>query len=937
MMNSDSDGETQVNKLDENNLLGGLSSGFSSELDEAEFMSSVLPEDEIRHGQETQIDRSFEVDEHHGQQIQASYPPDDIDDEHHEQQTQTSQPPEDQLGNRGDEEQDPSAKRRKVMQPEIKQSKYVDPFPKGDIALAEIRHLDDGTIWKPIQLLTGRRNLCWSHFLARDANIREGKCKHCGEVIKSASSLQDRISIVNYRKHLEKEHKIGTKDNYYISQRAKREAARVRTIVNNPELRVAEKSASEQHAMLSTLLEPSRREQLDELFESSANSFSKSKLLSLICVAYNLPLKFLNVRNIRLLFERLGLWVKVDPGRLVDHITEYAENIDCFIRASIASVPLDSHLILGSSTLTTSSEENKRIVSPFISETLSSVLQTPFFSLTGNIYGGKYFIMSLVYCDGDYSTQRYLPVKVIAFDSATDLTPNFIEDQIHTVMESIKSLHRVNFSITPSILADEVRSVLIFRDDKYSKMKFHNCFVSILTKAVLPFFGHSSNTVVNDGSDEVNSNRTIIDEIFNLSKVDIYDSMFGKINRFLAEIQYDDSIFERFEKDGGAASVKKTLLKMNRFNKNQPSQAVAFLRSFQSNEEYIQQLNKYLEEESFTLGDFEMVSVMTSFLSAIYSLCFVFSLPTPNFQNILLAVVAIENHLQYALENVVTNKVQHLLINQLDYFVEYRDRIVNDDDILLSLFFSPAILRNEQLLRFLYSDASEEDLMKRIAKAAKVVLRRFLKTDKDKSDTPSGTTEIATDTTDMATNRTRLPFVEYSNTNGGIVDVDYLLDLYLDAQLMLDMKDFKEMIFKEYDTFFTQQLQISQYTKSGDMFITKVEKRVLSDLDALVNVHIPISNSFLQHYMDLEIGVVFTVLIKYIFTLRPSSYISNLAYLAKFTPANKDIILDDILKVRIFSEQFAISSIIWEEDDLFTICNTADSANILYSLAGNRL
>lgn len=910
-MNSDPVGEAEVDRRDSDNLLRSLTNDDSSGLDDRGFLDNALGGPENQSQQDKLPEGNFPPP--HGLEKHRSLT------DNSEQRIAGSKSPREEDDESGDDSGEvslQSMKQRKIEDPAADHhSKHADKeFPMGKMAEAEIISDDEGRIWKPVQLLTTRRNLCWTHFLALDSQMNKCKCKHCASIIESASTGQDRISIVNYRKHLQTAHKIGAKDNYYITSRATLRRKYTRSIINNPDLEISKNTSTDELTARTSALHTSRMKQLDEVFVSNVNSFTKSKLLALVCVAYNFPFNYLESSSFRLLFKEMSLMIKVTPEDLVNRIVEYSEEIDQFIGRCINSIANDPFRSPLCPTVSTSQEENHAMLTSYVNDTLTAVLQVPLFSMTGNVYGDKYFVTSLFYCDADYSSQKCLPVHILPLDKDISATTEIIENGMDTVMETIEPLYKVNYSITTGLAADKMKSKMIFNNKKYSHMNFHDCFVSFLAKTVLPFFGHESNVVINDHSEDISTNRTIIDEIFNLQRIDIYDSIFGKINRFLSEIHYDTSILEHFQDDGGSPIIAKKLLKLKQFNKNYPSKAVKFLRSIEKRKKYILKLNKYLDEESFTTADFEMISVMATFLSSVFDLCSYFTSPSPSFHNIPLALIAIENHIRDALENTITSKIEYLLIKQLESFVEYRKRIAMDDDIFLSVFFSPVLIRNAEFFRVLYPDLSEEHLTKRFVRIARTILRNFLII--EKNDTVG-----SPEPTDQSDAFIRLPFLEFSNMNDGTVDVDDLLNLLLDGQILLCISDFKKIIVKEYDTYFEQRVLESAFSKRDNAFVKRSDNKQLNELETIIGLHIPIGDSFLKHYLDLEVGVVLAVLAKYVFSLRASSYTSSLSFLTNFSPANKNNILVDILKVRIFDNQFPVSTIIWKEDDLFSICN----------------
>lgn len=786
-------------------------------------------------------------------------------------------------------------------------SNIPSKFPTLTMEQQEIIH-EDGKDWIPIHLLTKSKNLCWTHFLALDEHITLAKCKHCGLIIKRSVTPNDKPSTQTFRRHLQTKHKVFPKDNFYVSQQQQLFVNLPRqSVINNPEYKMFDDSSTKSSLDISGIRD------LDGLFSAKDSNFSNSTLLALICVLQNFKFSFINIDTFESLFQLLHLSVHVTPEDIMEKIEDYGNAIDNLVFSSLRRNAENINFQLNSHQITKANLKNDEVIYNFINTSLNQLLDSPLFSISQYYYNSEYFIISLQYCDRSMFQRQCLPLVIIP--AALDKSEYFelMKSEFHKLFMNNEDLNKSTLSITLPSQLNELRSIALSQSsNNLDNINFHPCFGTDLSNSILPFFGYPIHNSIIDNSKEHVTEFTLIDGLINLTGIDIDTSIFGKINRFYNEIESDSDIQERFSEICGKASKHFDIKQLKSFNKNSPSSAVKFLRSFLGYKKQVLIINEYLHEESFTKSDFEVTSTTADILSYTYSLIELYSNRDPNFHNIILTVVTIEKHVRRIIERTTSIKILKQLEIYITFIINLRKNISLDDDLLLSLFFCPAMLHNKELLKIIFPNISFNDIIDRGVQISLRVLRRFLKVKSEK------TTRTRTEEKPWSKYE-RLPFIDFFTTNNAESNADEYLDSVLSSQIRTDLNEYLNVVFSEYNIFFKKELAKTPYVKVGASFINSEKKRTLNLMAELIRIHLPISNAFLKRYMDLEIGIIISVLAKYILSQSAVAYSTHLGFLSNFEPANKENLLETIVKVRAFAEQFQISTIIWDDDDLFSI------------------
>jgi len=787
-------------------------------------------------------------------------------------------------------------------------------LPPRSVARKEI--LREGVkTWYPIQFLINSTKLCWTHFLALDEHIRVAKCKNCGEVIRNSSISRNKPLTKDFRAHLGDVHDIGPWNNYYKSEESNnaKEIPVVPSVLNL----IRDENVNDEN--YATVFNPygtleGQRVILNRMLNLESNHFGKFQFLTLICILQNFKFEFMETNLFETLLDLLHLNIRINSRSLMENVTHIDGQVLSLVTRCIAYHAENLPLTLTNDKFGDDGNFNRSAVETFINSGLNQLLEMPLFSIEQYIYDGRFLVITLQYCDKTYFQRKYIPLMISQIPN--DEIPNTFEivEKLSRIFNDITGLDKSTLSIVLPSATDNIRSLLLKQQPPLKDICFHECFISTLVGSLIPFFGYISGNITTSEKLLLHpKDRTIIDNLLNLENIETYDSIFGKINRFYQEIK-DSLILREHLKDAcKETSNSNNEFKFEQFEKTRPSTAVHFLQSFLKYKEEIMAIREYSLEESFSLGDFELIRSMVQILSVSFDLINFFNDSTSQFHNVIVTVISLQNYIEIILQDAVAQKTRNFVKSFLDDIIACRKRISQHKDTLLSIFISPNMVCDKQALSILYPDVSFQDVLDDAVEIAFSLLKRFLMVEEN--------TENTTIKDGVVPNTfERLAFTDFADPASANTDGNVLFDLILKNQIRRDFGEFIKIITKEYDIFFTQKLANTEYEKEDSIFKNKHTGEIPNPVTELLEIHLPISNAFLEKYMELEIGIVFTVIVKCVIGQSSSSFSSALHYLFEFQPANQETLLAEIIRVRTFANQFNIMNVVWEEEDLFTIC-----------------
>ena len=806
----------------------------------------------------------------------------------------------------------------------------AEVYPPREVSDKEIV-TDAGKAWYPVQYLLNSVKFCWTHLLGPDYDLLEAKCKHCGEIIKGETDFKRGPPSTNYKNHLRKSHHLGPKDNFYVEQLPSEPVPT--TPDESPQLTADDEYLSDDSSDLDGILgygevmrgytpesdnfeDDSKNAKYNRMISFQGDEFSKSQFLTLICVLENMSFSSMDNQTFRTLFSSFKSKPTLSFQDITKNLKEMNEQISNLVKDNVEKYGSDLPIYFDIDQLVGNNNEKKTIVETFINSACYQVLDTPFFSLGQHIYDYKYLVVSLQYCDRSYFHKRTIPLIIQPIKTNLESYQKLLQNNLADILTEFPGLNMTTMSvISPVDIHTEISKDL---EKQYSSagIVIHNSILQNIVTSLISFFGTPVDRRSKQTEQIYTKKGSIIDDLIDLKNIDTEHSIFGKINRCYREISSRPFLRTKFESVYQETSNDSEHFKPDEFKKTEPSSAVQYLEFFMKHKDDIEMMNADFEEERFSSADFEMIQTLRDILSASYQLITLLSDTThPQYHNIAFIIITLETYIRNSIETAHTEKVEKALQRFLDDIVACREMLSQENDILLSSYICPVMLYNSGPFSVLYPDLSLTDIQDNVIDVAMHVVGKFLKIRKE------GHKSIY-NTTPHSRNVPKQPAImDLFEVPVEVTDDHKLLNSVVENELRVDFAKYVESVMSGYDKFFSYELEETSYEKDGSVFKNKVTGDVLDSISELIKIHLPISNKYLKEYLQSDTNLLFAVIIKYVLTLSTSSYSSSLSFLYDFRPANKETLLSEVVNVRTFASQFNISNIVWDTDDLYSICD----------------
>ncbi|KAG0661133.1 hypothetical protein C6P45_001429 [Maudiozyma exigua] len=806
----------------------------------------------------------------------------------------------------------------------------AEVFPSRAVTDKEII-TDAGKAWYPAQYLINSVKLCWTHLLGSDHTFLEAKCKHCGKIIKGETEFIKAPPSMNYKNHLRNAHRLSPKDNFYA------EPPSPESEHSSPEgsqNQISDdKYRSDQSSDLGGVIgygqvmegytpesdefeEDTKQARYDRFMNFSGDQFSKTQFLTLICVLENMSFNSMDNETIKTLFSSFKFKPKLSAQDITNNIVEMNGHIFDLVRNNIENYGSSLPIYFDSDELKGDNDTKKKKIDTFINSSCYQVLDTPFFSIGQHIYDNKYLVVSLQYCDRTYFHKKTIPLVVQQINTNLLSYNKVLQRNLTDVLTEFPGLDMTTMSVvSPIDMHSETSKEL---ENQYSSIGIviHDSILNIIVASLIPFFGTSIEQTRKQTQSSSKKKGSIIDDLIDLTNVDINHSIFGKINRCYKEISSRPFLSTKFKNLRKNTSDDLEMFKLNEFQRNEPSSAIEYLEAFISYTDGIKMMNEDFEEESFCTADFEMIQTLRDILSTGYQLIKLLSETMhPQYHNIAFIIITLENDIRRLIEVSQTERVEKELKRYLSDIVACREMLSQDNDILLSSYICPVMLFNNSSFSLLYPDLSLKDIQDNVIDVALGVVGKFLKVTKSVHE------KNQINTNHFHENYELVAPMDLFMVASEISDDDNLLHEVIENELRLDFGRYVKKVMSDYNDFFSEELKLSDYEREGSVFINRATGNSLDNITELIDIHLPISNKFLKDYLQSDTNLLFAVVIKYVLTMSTSSYSSALSFLYDFKPANKETLLSEVVNIKTFSSQFNISNIVWDSDDLYSICD----------------
>lgn len=790
---------------------------------------------------------------------------------------------------------------------------------------------DEGCVeWVPVHHRKKNRSLCWTHYLCKDAQLETVKCKHCGAIITSDKS-KNKSSTSRFRSHLRIKHKIDPNSDYYagttlLPPTSTRPVGRPKgsTLVSNTSLNSRVISRPSTSALGSLHVGPARESNIDT-----------KDLISIICASQDLPLSFFDNASVRLLLQRAFNNTTIDPELVKESIIKNSKNIEHMVKRTVLrncnDLPVEIH-ITAHNTITR--EQIKEQLRLKISE-LSNVM---FFSLTQHTWkrshGSPISTVSLQFYDSIKKKQKQILITVKRLGENNVVS---LRREILDIFTRFPGLDQSLLSFTTP--RSNFQQLLLNDEHPFFKHRnFHGCIVTMLKTAILPLFGHfdanvghSSLNTQSHLSDDYRSvdENTQLDNIMSLENIEITNPLFDKIDRFKQELNADPWKLDKFH-----TLCKELLdngdLEVITFDTTRYSTAVESLKRFLQLRSVIESMEEHIVNQKFTNIDYQAMDFMLETLKSYDRMVLYFSSNIPNFQYMLFSVLTLEKHLKNKIylmgsHGVLTRSFSKVVNNITDH----KRTMMADDMNIIGLFFVPSVLFERDILELIFNTQSLTEIVEMIVKGIYSLLEKHLRLHVGQSQEVgfmdhSNTSHSDNSFAQLSLGRSALRDLGIVHDNSAVENTEEL-EALIKEMIREDMYSYLStataVIPASYRAFCTQtgfSKVDGHYERDGPN-----GKIQLNYIEELLDIHFPVCNTFWDEFTKSNAGYFVKTVMKILRSESASSIHSLQAFLRNYKSQVDTDILEDVIRVKVFDEQFSSGRVEFDKDTLPTACQFA--------------
>lgn len=802
-------------------------------------------------------------------------------------------------------------------------------------------------IWIPIHYLRKTKAKFWTHYLALDKTLTILRCKHCSTIIEKLSRVNhshyNNESLQNtkkFQRHLKLKHNLNPLISYYK---------------NNEDT--------------SNSIQPSQKSQ-SILFSNNNNSnplnaqqrqilYPFPKLLAIIIASQNLSINFITDPIMKLLYNKLSLSNQFipDPSIIKSTINTISSQINQIIKRTAQRNDLDLQLIIDMDHLPLDLNDRTSLLTERIKFFLNEINKITLFSISSSIWHSNnnsnsnnslINVLSLNFWDSINDCIKTIPLNIKSSNS-NSINTITIRNQLLDVLTNIKGLNNSILSMTMSperlLNMRNIDQSDFFHQSSPSSSPspspYHNCIVDILADIIKPIFGtlKSDQTDTQDNNINTKPKNTysndpehhLLDSCVNLSDINIsnhnYQSIFNRIEKFYNEIKSNPWQLERFNqlyKEKFNESNDPTLIT---FDPMFYSTAQLTLQNFLKLNSIINDTKHFQQIGKFNDIDLKLISMINEFLKSINQIIIYFtSTKKLNFIYIIFTILSIEKQLIEMIDNCKKNNNNLTnTLNEIKSNVKiYKDILLKDETNLLALFCCPATLFDRELLEYVFQTVSLSEIVNIIGSTIRQIIKRFINiefiTNENSNETNSNENhqffngnenKIIEDEIDIIlTQIINEDLYDYLSTVNTIVPLSY--KAYCEqSDYIRDEGRFKRkrQSSDEYDHV-TSTTTLEEDEEDENIEMTHVEQ--------LLDIHIPVCNAFWDQYLANDAGLIIKLLSKIMMTESATSKRSEYEFLNNFIPKLGNDYLEDIVKIKLFNEQYSAGKVDYDIDTLAT-------------------
>lgn len=836
--------------------------------------------------------------------------------------------------------------------------------------------INDGTHqWIPIHLLVKIRGNYWTHFLSFDKTCSLVKCKHCGDILKRFDEDNNNEKKISQNlvllRHLKKNHKIDPSSNFYTNKKNDNNFVMNEDEDDDDELYLNKQSQSQFNSISNDnnfsidITMPNDMESLRKANEREM-FFPTTQLLSIIIASENLPLSFIKNSSVRLLLNKLSDSFTPDATNIIQSIKLTAKQIDSIIERTASRNNVDLQLIIDTNNLSTDDVQRSSQLITKIKSHLIEMNKITFFSLShSNWNNNSISILSLQFFDQLTNSIKCLPISIDKINSDSDIDKITIRSQLLKSLQKIPNLFKSVISIT--LPRDNLLNVLHLDDHQFFSQKkniknpadyYHNCFITSLTKAIIPLFGEIDYDIPkkeqkSQKKSEKNSNKGIfttnddnnnlLDQIIDISNVNISTSIFDKINRFYDEIFNNPWELSRFH-DLTNTHLHDSTIDMIYFDTEKFSTAETSLVRFLELRPIIQIMESHINSEKFGDVDFLIVQYLLEIIQSINKIILYFSSKnTFNFVYLLMTVLSIEKHLASTLNGIHLKRLMKPFGMVLENIKEFKQILINDEMVLLAMFLCPAVLFERELLEYAFKSISLSEIVNLVSETILSLLKRFIEVQAIDSSINSNPREMAQNDggeNDNNSNSQQLHNNNNFNINE-ISDLNYFnshnptiqneVDTLLLQVVQEDLYEYLSTVNSIVPVSYISFCKRSNFVRDNGLFKKRVEvttndgmtsykEEDINYMDQLMDIHLPVCNAFWDQFLQNNAGPVVRLLANIMRTQVSSSVQTEYAFLKNFVPKLGEDFYEDVVKIKLFNSQFSAAKVDFEIDTLPSAC-----------------
>lgn len=831
----------------------------------------------------------------------------------------------------------------------------------------EIVH-DNNQVWVPVHYLRKTKAKFWTHYLALDKSLTILRCKHCSTILEKFSNSQhNNESLQNtkkFQRHLKIKHNLNPLISYYKNNED--------TLIN---LNASSNQPSQKSKSLPFLNQHNNNNELNAQQRQVLYPFPK--LMAIIIASQNLSSNFITDPIMKLLYNKLSLSHShfiPDPSIIKQSITTISTQINEIIKRTAQRNDLDLQLIIDMDHLPLDLNDRTSLLTERLKFFLNEINKITLFSITSSTWDSNNSltnVLALNFWDANNESIKTIPLNV-KLSKSSSINTVTIRNQLLDVLINVKGLNKSILSMTlpPKRLrnmrnidqSDFFHQPSSSSSSSSSSSPYHNCIVEILADIIKPIFG----TLKGDDDDDDNNINThmnprdqrtkfaysndpenhLLDSCVNLNDINIPSnnntSIFNRIETFYNEIQSNPWQLERFNqlyKEKFHENNDPILLI---FDPNFYSTAQLTLTNFLKLKEIIKETQHFLQIEKFNDSDFKLISIINEFLTSINQIIIYFtSTKKLNFIYIIFTILSIEKQLIEMIDDCKTIKNNnnhnhnHNLIKTLNEIKvnvkNYKDILLKDETNLLALFCCPATLFDREVLEYVFQTVSLSDIVNIIGTTIRDIIKRFINIEFITNQNGNQHPTTNDDEDDADTNQNHQFF--NGNENKIIEDeIDIILtqiineDLYdylstVNTIVPLSYKAYCEQsdYVRDEGRFKRKRQQSDEYEHTTTLEEEAEDEEIeMNHVEQLLDIHIPVCNAFWDQYLANDAGLIIKLLSKIMLTESATSRRSEYEFLNNFIPKLGNEYLEDIVKIKLFNEQYSAGKVDYDVDTLAT-------------------